>query len=85
MGPGKQISDFRVFRSPTAAPSGTQGAWDRLPHRQRVGKETAAAKIPPDDFPDDFATSESLCDTQDSFWQESEVQGKQISVIQDFR
>ena len=37
------------------------------------------------DFPDDSATSKSLCDTQDSFWEESEARGKQIPDIRDFR
>ena len=54
-------------------------------HRQRVGKVTAAAKTVANDFPDDSATSESLCDTQDSFWEESGGRGKQISDLRDFR
>ena len=49
-----------------------------------VGKVPGAAKSVRNDFPDDSATSESLCDTQDSFWEESEARGKQISDIRDF-
>ncbi len=50
-----------------------------------VVEVTASAKTMPNDFPDDCATSEPLCYTQDSFWEESGRRGKQISGIRYFR
>ena len=44
-----------------------------------MGKVPGAANSVSNDFPDASATSESLCDIQDSFWEESEARGKQIS------
>ena len=56
----------------------------RLAVRWRAEELAAAAKTMPNEFADVCATSEPLCYTQDSFWEEFWSRGKQISGIRDF-
>ena len=84
-GRGKQISDFRVFKS-SAPTSGAAKPGIAFPPSPRGGEgDGPLRKNIPNDFADDCATSEPLCDTQDSFWEEFWTRGKQLSDLRDFR